>query len=231
MRSARSALLAAGFFTAACRSGPQTATITATWQAVGSTISVAAWSKDSLALAAAVARLRDSTRAADSTGARAAARQAWPAERGDLPLRVEWRDVADSYVLDAALPAFATAVDSALIDLGGLFFWVGPATKRSVGIANPGNALDRAAQVELHSGAVSTVSGRGERRSVTVVAPTAYRASAWASALFSLGCDRALALAPRLAPRGVSLVCADSAGVRWSPELQNRVFLPAAPAP
>ena len=224
-------LLAAWAGASGCRAGPRTTTIAATWQMVGSTISVAAWSKDSSTLHSAIARFRDSTRAADSTAARAAARLAWPAERGDLPLRVESRDVADSYVLDRALPLLAAAADSALIDLGGLFLWVGPATKRFVGIANPGNALDQAAQVELRSGAIGTVSGRGEQRAVTVLAPTAFQASAWASALFSVGCDRALTLLPRLEGRGISLVCADSAGVRWSPDMQTRVLLATARAP
>ena len=203
--------------------------VTSTWQMVGSTVSIAAWSKDSVALQSAIAGFRDSTRAADSVSARAAVRQAWFAERGDVPLRVEWRDVADSYVLDQALPPLAAVADSALIDLGGLFVWIGPATNRLVGIANPGNALDPVAHVDLRSGAISTVSGRGERRAVTVLAPTAFQASAWSSALFSVGCDKALAQAAR---RGISVVCADSAGgVRWSPDLQNRVLLPPARVP
>jgi hypothetical protein len=219
---------------AACRGGPRTTTFAATWQMVGSTVSVAAWSKDSVALEAAIARMRDSTRAFDSTTARAAVRQAWRAERGELSLRPEWRDVADSYVLDRALPALAAVADSALIDLGGLFLWIGPATRRPVGIANPANALETIAHVELQSGAISTVSGRGEHRAVTVLAPSAFKAAAWASALFSLGCDKALALAARRGwggRGGISLVCADSAGVRWSPELQNRVALPPGRAP
>ena len=195
---------------------------------VGSTVSVAAWSNDSSALQTAMARLRDTTGAADSTAVRAAVRDAWAAERGDLSLRPAWRDVADSYVLDRSVPVLAGAADSALIDLGGVFLWIGPATNRTVGIADPGNALAPVAQVALRSGAVSTVSGRGERRSVTVLAPTAFKASAWASALFSLGCERALALAAR---RNVSLVCADSTGVRWSPELENRVAPPPGHAP
>lgn len=195
---------------------------------VGSTISVAAWSKDSTALARALGRMRDSTRAFDSTTARAGARDAWPSERGDLAPRLEWRDVADSYVLDRAVPLLASAADSALIDLGGLFLWLGPETKRSVGIADPGSALDPVAGVELRSGAISTVSGRGERRAITVLAPTAFKAAAWSSALFALGCERALAQAAR---RGISVVCADSAGVRWSPDLQNRVVLPLARGP
>jgi hypothetical protein len=195
---------------------------------VGSTVSVAAWSTDSLALQSAIARLRDSTSSADTTAIRSVVRRAWAAERGELSARLEWLDVVDSYVLDQAVPVLARAADSALIDLGGLFLWLGPATRRPVGIADPGNALDPIAHVELQSGAISTVSGRGERRAVTVLAPAAFKASAWASALFSLGCDKALALAAR---RGVSVVCADSAGVRWSPELQNRVALQPGRAP
>ena len=202
--------------------------IVSTWQMVGSTVSVAAWSKDPVALETAIARLRDSTRSIDSAAVRAAVREAWAAERGDLSPRLEWRDVIDSYVLDRGVPVLAAAADSALIDLGGLFLWVGPATKRSVGIANPGSALEPVAGVELQTGAIGTVSGRGERRAVTVLAPTAFQASAWASALFSLGCDGALAHAAR---RGVSVVCADSTGVRWSPGLQNRVVLPPGRVP
>ena len=211
-----------------CSSAPRTMTIASTWQMVGSTISVAAWSKDSGALQTAIERMRDSTRAFDSATARAAARDAWLGERGDHPLRLEWRDVADSYVLDRAVPLLASAADSALIDLGGLFLWVGPETKRAVGIADPGSALDPVAGVELRSGAISTVSGRGERRALTVLASTAFKAAAWSSALFSLGCETALAQATR---RGLSVVCADSTGVRWSPDLQNRVVLPPAREP
>ena len=190
---------------------------------VGSTVSVAAWSRDSIALQSAIGRMRDATGSTDSTSIRTAVRQAWAAERGERSSRLEWRDVVDSYVLDQAVPVLTAASDSALIDLGGLFLWVGSATKRLVGIADPGNALDPVAHVELQSGAISTVSGRGERRAMTVLAPTAFKAAAWASALFSLGCDTALAQAAR---QGISVVCADSAGVRWSPELQNRVVLP-----
>lgn len=195
---------------------------------VGSTISVAAWSTDSGALEAAIGRMRDSTRALDSAAVRAAVRRAWSAERGGLSPRLEWRDVVDSYMLDRAVGVLGAAADSALIDLGGLFLWVGPRTKRAVGIADPGNALDPVAQVELQSGAISTVSWRAERRAVAVLAPTAFKASAWASALFSLGCDEALARAARAA---ISVVCADSAGIRWSPELQYRVALPPARVP
>ena len=195
---------------------------------VGSTVSVAAWSKDTIALETAIARLRDSTRSIDSVAVGAAVREAWAAERGDLSPRLEWRDVLDAYVLDRGLPVLAAAADSALIDLGGLFLWVGPATRRSVGIADPGSALEPVAGVELHAGAISTVSGRGERRAVTVLASSAFKAAAWASALFSLGCDQTMVQAAR---RRITVVCADSAGVRWSPELQSRVVLPPGRVP
>lgn len=215
---------------AACSSGPRTKTIAATWQVVGSTVSVAAWSPDSAALHGAVTRMRDSTRSADSGAIRAAVRQAWAVQRGGLALRPDWRDVTDSYVLDRAVPLLAAAADSALIDLGGLFLWIGPATQRPVGIANPANALEPVAQVDLRSGAISTVSGRGEHRALTVLAGDAFTAAAWASALFPLGCDKALATAQR-GENHLSVVCADSAGVRWTADLQNRVLLPAARAP
>jgi hypothetical protein len=223
-------MLLAAALAAACHTGPRTVTIASTWQMVGSTVSVAAWSTDSIALQAAVSRLRDTTGAVDSTAVRAAVRQAWAAERGksDVSLRPEWRDVGDSHVLDLAVPVLAQAADSALLDLGGLFLWMGPATNRTVGIADPGSSLNPVAHVQLRTGAVSTVSGRAERRSVTVLAPTAFQASAWSSALFSLGCDKALAQAAR---RGISVVCVDSAGVRWSPDLENRVLLPSARVP
>jgi len=216
-------LLAAGL-AAACRGGgPRTTTLASTWQMIGSTVSVAAWSSDSSVLATAIGRMRDSSRSFDSVALRRTVLEAWKAERGELTLRPEWRDVADSYVLDRSVGVLAAAADSALVDLGGLFLWVGPETKRSVGIADPGSALEPVAGVELRSGAISTVSGRGERRAITVLAPTAFKAAAWSSALFSLGCEQALAQAAR---RAISVVCADSAGVRWSPELRNRVALP-----
>ena len=165
----------------------------------------------------------------DSASSRAEMRRVWAAARGDLRLTPEWRDVLDSYALDRAIPPLVAVADSALLDLGGLFLWVGPDTKRMVGIAHPDNALDAVAHVELRAGALSTISG--EHRSVTVLAGDAFTASAWASALFSLGCHAALALPPRLERRQVSVVCADSSGVRWTTDLQNRVLLPAAHAP
>lgn len=194
---------------------------------MGTVVSLAAWAKDSVALRTAAEQVRDSMRS--SRASRDELRQAWAAEREDLRLRPQWSDVMDGYALDRAVAALAAVADSALFDLGGLFLWIGPPTKRPVGIADPDNALNVLAHVELRTGSLSTVVG--ERRSVTALAPDAFTASSWASALFSLGCDRALALAPRLERRRVSVVCADSAGVRWTPDLQNRVLLQAARAP
>ena len=86
------------------------------------------------------------------------------------------------------------------------------------------------ASVELHGGSVRTQSQRnaprGAARSVTVLAPDALTANAWAATFLALGCDRALTNR-----EGLSVVCADSAGVRWTSELQNRVSLPAARGP
>ena len=210
----------------ACRRTPRDTTIAYAWQAAGTTVSLAAWAEDSARLRSAIEQLRDSMQRIDAIQSRTAARRAWATEREAVRLQPDWRDVSDSYALDAVAPALSGVADSALFDLGGLFLWIGPDTRRPVGIADPDNSLRIVAQVEFRSGSLSTVTG--DHRSVTVLAPTAFKAAAWASALFSLGCDGALALAAR---RNVSLVCADPAGVRWSPELQSRVVLPSARVP
>lgn len=223
----RGALAVALLAAAACETRPQDSTLASTWQAAGSTVSLAAWAGDSTRLRAAIERARDSMQQSDPQRTRDALRRAWAGQRAGLSLQPDWRDVTDSYAVDQVAATLTGTVDSALFDLGGLFLWIGPSTRRLVGIADPRNALEPIAHVEWRGGAISTVSGRGEQRAVTVLASTAFQASAWASALFAVGCDRALALAPR----GISLVCADSAGVRWSPELRNRVSLPVARAP
>lgn len=56
-------------------------------------------------------------------------------------------------------------------------------------------------------------------------------ADAWSTAFFVLGCDSAFAVAARLTRWRVSVVCADSGGVRWSPDLEGRVLLPKGSAP
>jgi thiamine biosynthesis lipoprotein len=157
-------------------------------------------------------------------------------------LELDFGGIAKGYALDRAALALAGVADSALLDLGGQFLWVSPrATRRVVGIAEPDNALRALAAVELHGGSASTSSqaeqpghivdpraGRpaSRARSVTVLAPTGIAADAWSTAFFVLGCDSTLALAPRLRVWRVSVVCADSAGVRWTPDLDGRVLLP-----
>ncbi|MGH7672123.1 MAG: hypothetical protein ACREMC_04430, partial [Gemmatimonadales bacterium] len=55
-------------------------------------------------------------------------------------------------------------------------------------------------------------------------------ADAWSTAFFVLGCDSAVALAPRLDRDRwrVSVVCADTGGVRWTADLEGRVLLPTS---
>jgi hypothetical protein len=214
-----------------CRAEPRSTMAAYAWEVMGggTTLSVAAWAKDSAALRTAAQQVRDSMRSVDPRGNREILRRAWIAEREDLRLQPDWYDVADGYALDRAVPALAAVADSALLDLGGLFLWIGPETKRTVGIADPDNSLDAVAHVEWRGGSLATVTG--QHRSVTVLASGAFKAASWASALFSLGCGRALALAPRLERRRISVVCADSAGVRWTTDLQNRVVLATARAP
>jgi hypothetical protein len=54
------------------------------------------------------------------------------------------------------------------------------------------------------------------------MAPDAADAGGWSTAFYVVGCDSALALAPRVR---TSIVCADDA-VRWSSDLEGRVMLP-----
>lgn len=142
-------------------------------------------------------------------------------------------DITEGHALDRAAVVLAGVADSALLDIGGQFLWVGPrGTRRAVGIADPANSLGALATVEMHGGSVSTSSHAGAA-SITVLAPSGIAADAWSTALLGLGCDRALALAPRLGGGAggawrVSVVCADSAGVRWTPDLDGRVLLPKA---
>jgi thiamine biosynthesis lipoprotein ApbE len=145
-------------------------------------------------------------------------------------------DVREGDALDHAARVLAGVADSALLDIGGQFLWVGPrATRRLVGIADPASSLNQLATVEMRSGSVSTashaVAGTDSSIAVTVLAPSGATADAWSTALMGLGCDSALVLAPRLAARQVSLVCADSGGrrVRWTPDLKGRVAVHQRP--
>lgn len=168
--------------------------------------------------------------------------------RGRLRLRrglsLDFGGIAKGYALDRAAARLAGSADSALLDLGGQFRWVGPPTRRTVGIADPENSLRAIAAVELREGSLST-SAQAEQpdhivdprsgaaagsaaRSVTVLAATAMAADAWSTALFVMGCDSALALAPRLAGWRISIICADHGEVRWTADLDGRVFLPTS---
>ena len=136
--------------------------------------------------------------------------------------------VAAGYALDRAARALASVVDSALLDVGGQYLWLGPAarpTERPVGIPDPDNSLRVLGFVVLHGGSVRTTArARGQKArtsSVTVLAGDGLTAAVWSAAFLAWGCDSALAYAHEL-----SVVCADAGGVRWTTDLQNRISLP-----
>lgn len=165
-------------------------------------------------------------------------------------LALDFGGIAKGYALDRAALAFAGVADSVLLDLGGQYLWVAvahPATRRPVGIVDPENSARVLAIVELVSGSISTSSQaeqpghivdprtrpvRAVERtsSVTVLAPDGMTADAWSTAFFVLGCDSALALAGRLERWRVGVLCADSSGVRWTPDLEGRVLVPSGAA-
>jgi hypothetical protein len=205
----------------ACGGDPGNGAVSRVWPAMGTMMSVAAWGADTTRLQRVLDRVRD---VLDSLGDGSL--------RGTLRLApgiaVDSSKIAEGYALDRAALALAGVADSALLDLGGQFFWVAARpTRRMVGIAEPEDPLRSLAAVELQAGSVGTVSEG--KRSVTVLASTGVAADAWATAFFGLGCDSVLALAPRLTAPRPSVVCADSAGVRWTPDLGGRVLLPTAP--
>lgn len=200
---------------------------------MGTMMSVAAWAgnggADTTRLQRALDQARDSIDLVDSLFSGGAA-----ARRGKLRLApgivLDSSQIAEGYALDRAALALAGVADSALLDLGGQFSWVAARpTRRIVGIADPEHSLRSLAAVEMRGGSLSTVAGRAPPRSVTVLAPSGMAADAWSTAFFPLGCDSTLALAPRLSTWRLSVVCADSAGVRWTPDLEGRVLLPTAP--
>jgi len=100
---------------------------------------------------------------------------------------------------------------------------IGPATRRTVGIPDPANSLRLRAAVEWRSGSIST-SARGPGPSPC--SPLTDSRRGVVGALVALSCDSVLVLG-----REMSVVCADSARVRWTTSLQNRVSLPVARAP
>jgi thiamine biosynthesis lipoprotein ApbE len=121
--------------------------------------------------------------------------------------------LAPGYALERATLALGNGVDSALLDLGGQYVWIGGPTHRAVGIPDPDNTLRSLATVDLRVGSIRTAGRRNAPRaavrSVTVLAPGALAANAWAFVFLVWGCDRALR-----EPQGLGVVCVDSAGVR-----------------
>jgi thiamine biosynthesis lipoprotein ApbE len=203
-------------------------------------MSAAAWGADSARVVRALEAAHDSVERIDSLMQRHATIIGLEQLRREIRLRTGVSLVIDTiapgYALDRASLALAGAVDSALLDLGGQYLWIGHATRRTVGIPDPDNTLRALGAVELRSGSIGTHAQRdaprGAARSLTVLAPTGALANAWAVALLRLGCDRALREEEdEGAAPGLSVVCADSTGLRWTRELQNRVLLPAARAP
>ena len=202
-------------------------------------MSAAGWGADSTRVARALTAAYDSVDHVDSLIQRRVRIPALDSMRREIRRRtgvaLSVDSIAAGYALDRAALALAGVVDSALLDVGGQYYWVGPAdhpTHRAVGVPDPDNTLRTLAVVDLQGGSVRTASQRnaprGAARSVTVLAGEGLTASAWAAALLQLGCDRALPLT-----EGMHAICADSGGVRWATGLQNRVSLPppAARAP
>ena len=182
-------------------------------------MSVAAWGADSDRVLRALEAAHDSVDRIDSLLQRHVSIPAIDSLRRAVRQRTGVAVLTDSigygYALDRAAMAVANAVDSALLDLGGQYYWLGRPTHRAVGIPDPDNTLRTLGVVDLQGGSLRTASRRnapsGSARSITVLAPNALAANAWAAALLALGCDRALALA-----REMHVVCVDSAGAHWS---------------
>jgi thiamine biosynthesis lipoprotein ApbE len=221
---------------AACRVEARPA-VARVWPTMGTMMSAAAWGADSARVARGLEAAYDSVDRIDSLIQRHASIPAIDSVRREIRRRTGVALLSDSiapgYALDRALLALGDVVDSALLDVGGQYAWVGPVgrpTHRAVGIPDPDNTLRSLAVVDLQGGSVRTQSQRNARhgaaRSVTVLADDGLTANAWAAAFLTLGCDRALTLA-----RDMHVVCADSAGVRWATGLQNRVSLPTGRAP
>jgi thiamine biosynthesis lipoprotein ApbE len=217
---------------AACRPARRGPTIARAWDVMGTVFTAAAWGPDSAALDHALERAAESIRVVDSLRASgrpvgaAVLHQARSVAR-TAGVRFDADSAAQGYALDRAALALAGVADSALLDLGGPILWIGTRpTRRRVGIADPENPLRTLAVVELTGGSALSTTVESERRgtrSVTVLAPSSLAADMWSTVLFSLGCDRALAVG---AAGGVSVVCADSGRVRWTADLEGRV-LPA----
>lgn len=202
---------------AACGEEPPGAPVSRVWPALGTMMSAAAWGADTTQVGRALDAVRDSV---DGT-----ARQSFDSLRGEIRRRtgvaLAAADIVEGEALDRAARRLAGVADSALLDLGGQYLWVGAqGTRRTVGIADPANSLKPIASVELRGGSVSTASDAEKAVSVTVLAPSGVAADAWATALLKLGCAGSWAVT------GVSVVCADSGRVGWTRDLEGRVLVP-----
>jgi thiamine biosynthesis lipoprotein ApbE len=154
-------------------------------------------------------------------------------------LHIELGEFGRGYALDRALVALRGAADSTVISSGGQFLihadWSGA---RVIGIVDPDNTQQPLARLTIPAGtwAVSTMSVAEARdelldprtgkpavrtRVVATMAPDAADAGGWSMAFYVVGCDSALALAPRVR---TSVICVDD-GVRWSSDLEGRVML------
>ncbi|HEV2670814.1 MAG TPA: FAD:protein FMN transferase [Gemmatimonadales bacterium] len=224
--------VALSLFVAACGAEPPPA-VSRAWPVMGTMMSAAAWAADTTRLAGALTAARDSVDRIDSLITRHARIAALDSVQRDLLQRTgvtaASARLASGYALDRAARALAGVSDSALLDLGGQYLWIGPpgrVTHRTVGISDPDNSLVALAMVELRGGSIRTQpqsrEDHGRARSVTVLAPDALTAHAWSLALFALGCDSALAVAASL-EKQIGVVCADTAGVRWTRDLEKRV--------
>ena len=213
---------------AACSDAGPPPPVSRVWPVLGTMMSAAAWGPDTARIGRALDAAHD---AADRSGPAAAVDSLRLEIRRETGIAVAADDIKEGAALDRAALVLVGEVDSALLDIGGQFLWVGPrATRRAVGIVDPASSMHALATVELRAGSVSTASHTGNKGNegsvaVTVLAPSGATADGWSTALLGLGCDRALALAPRVASARVSLVCADSGGsrVRWTADLEGRV--------
>jgi len=154
-------------------------------------------------------------------------------------LHLDLGEVGRGYALDRALAALHGVADSAVISSGGQYLihsdWSGA---RVVGIVDPNQTLVPRARLTIPAGtwAVSTMSvaeagdelldprtGKPATRTRVVAAmgPSAAAAGGWSVAFYVVGCDSALALAPRV---HTSVVCVDD-DVRWSSDLEGRIML------
>jgi thiamine biosynthesis lipoprotein ApbE len=220
---------------AACSAPPRPA-VSRAWPAMNATMSAAVWGRngDSTRVVRALDAARDSVDSLDARLTRRARVASLDSIQRAIKARTGVTLVLDSivagYALDRAARVMRDVVDSGLLALGDQYLWIGPATthtSRPVGIPHPDNSLDILGYVMLERGSIRIASrARSERKartaSVTVLAPDALSATAWAEAFLVWGCDSALANA-----QGYGVVCADSTGVRWTTDLQNRVSLPS----